>query len=87
MEQTKGFKDVKATIELLQKQLAMCDSMSTLCESSTIHAEKEIEDHFFKCINALAARKDSLLKEIAQHATDQSMSICSNLLITTYLMN
>ena len=36
-------------------------------------AEKNIEEHFGKCINALAERKAVLLKEASQQVTNQSI--------------
>ena len=41
--------------------------------SSGREAEKEIEEHFAKCINALAERKAVLLKEASHKVTNQSM--------------
>ena len=41
--------------------------------SSGKEAEKDIEEHFAKCMNALAERKAVLLREAANKVTSQSM--------------
>ena len=44
-------------------------------------AEKDIEEHFAKCINALAERKAVLLKEAAHKVTNHSMIHSSFLML------
>ena len=59
MEQSEAFKNVVTTIKILEEKLALCTNIS----NQSLHiAEQEIEEHFAKCLNALAARKEELLE-------------------------
>jgi ribonucleotide monophosphatase NagD (HAD superfamily) len=71
MQQSEVFKSGEATIKYLEKQLEACGKINIVCEKSVGKATKEIEEHFLKCVNALAARKEVLLKQIAQRVADQ----------------
>ena len=70
MEQSEAFKSAAARIKLLESKLAACANNN---ENSATQAEKEIEEHFAKCMNALAARKADLLREVKQKVNHQSM--------------
>jgi hypothetical protein len=72
MQQSEVFKSGEATIKYLEKQLEACGKINIVCEKSAGEATIEIEEHFAKCVNALAARKEVLLKQIAQRVADQS---------------
>ena len=72
MEQSAAFKSVRDTITDLESRLANVNNKEY--EQSTKEVEREIEEHFSKCFNALAARKEALLQEVAQKGNDQSMS-------------
>ena len=61
-------------------------SLPPLCVSDSLssgkEAEKDIEEHFAKCMNALAARKAVLLGEAAHKITSQSMIHIIFLIVT-----
>lgn len=75
MEQSEEFKDVQAKLKALEDQLALCDQAKQECEQSGKDAVKDIEDQFAKYLNALAARKAVLLREVEQKVTNQSTSL------------
>jgi hypothetical protein len=72
MEQSEAFKNGVTTVKALEKQLETCKNMGRVCKQSAVEVTKEIEEHFAKCMNALAARKDTLLREVAQEVSNQS---------------
>jgi hypothetical protein len=72
MEQSEAFKSGAATIKALEKQLEACRNIGGECEQRAVELTKEIEEHFAKCMNTLAARKEVLLREIAQKVSDRS---------------
>jgi hypothetical protein len=72
MEQSEAFKSGAATIKALEKQLEACRNSGGECEQRAVELTKEIEEHFAKCMNTLAARKEVLLREIAQKVSDRS---------------
>jgi hypothetical protein len=72
MQQSEAFKSGEATIQALEKQLTACGNISKACEESAKEATQQIEEHFARCMNALAARKEVLLREVAQNVVDQS---------------
>ena len=74
MEHSEGFKNVVATIKALEKQLSLCGDSIRVCEQSAVEAEEEIEEHFAKCMNALAARKASLVRQIPEKVALQSIT-------------
>lgn len=71
MEQSRVYKRVEAIIKDLERQLALCTAQT--CEASGSDAKKEIEEHFARCINALAERKEALLREVDQRVANKSM--------------
>jgi hypothetical protein len=73
MEQSEGFKGVDSKIKSLEQQLSLCDKAIKDFEQSGKDAEKEIEEHFAKCMNSLAERKAVLLKDVAQKIVTQSI--------------
>jgi hypothetical protein len=75
MEQSEGFRKAVATIQALEKQLADCSDAAQTCENSKVKAEREIEEHFARLMNALAARKEALLKEVDNTTNHQSMRL------------
>jgi uncharacterized protein YlxW (UPF0749 family) len=76
MEESEGFKNVATKIKFLEQQLTLCNKTIKDYEQAGQTAEKEIEEHFAKCVNALAARMTVLLRGIAQKITNQSMFLC-----------
>jgi hypothetical protein len=72
MEQSEAFKSGQATIKALEKQLDVCGKIGQVCEKSAAEVTKEIEEHFAKCMNALAARKEALLKEVELKVSNHS---------------
>jgi hypothetical protein len=73
MERSEAFKNVVTTIKILEEKLALCTNIS----NQSLHiAEQEIEDHFAKCLNALAARKEELLREVKLQVNIQGVFIC-----------
>jgi hypothetical protein len=74
MEQTEGFKSVDSQIKSLERELALCDETFKDIEQSGNVAEKEIEEHFARCMNSLAARKEVLMREVAQNVTNQRIT-------------
>ena len=73
MEQSEEFKGLEALIKTLEQRLSTCRNFNSVCEESAKEAEREIEEHFAKCFNALASRKAALLREIAEKVNNQSM--------------
>lgn len=73
MERNEAYKNVLIKILELEKQLSLCDDAIKECDQSAVEAEKKIEEHFAQCANALAARKDTLLSELAHKAASQSI--------------
>jgi hypothetical protein len=72
MQQSEVFKSGEAIIQALEKQLTACENISKVCEQSAREATQQIEEHFARCMNTLAARKEVLLREVAQNVADQS---------------
>jgi hypothetical protein len=73
MEHSEGFKSVASKIKSLEQQLSLCAKTIKDFEQSGKDAEKEIEEHFARCMNSLAARKAVLLGEVAQKLANQRM--------------
>jgi hypothetical protein len=73
MERSEGFKSSVATIKALEGQLAACGRVLKECERAEVKAEQEIEEHFEKCMNALAARKATLLRTVEERVSTRSM--------------
>lgn len=85
MEQSEGYKSLQAKISVLEQQLSLCANANKECEESSKEVEKEIEEHFAKCMNALAERKASLLRGVAQKVKAQSM-LSLSLFTSTYVL-
>ena len=73
MEQSEGYKKLEAKLQAFEQQLPLCDKANKVCERSGKDAEKDIEEHFAKCMNALAERKAALLREVARKVANQSI--------------
>jgi septal ring factor EnvC (AmiA/AmiB activator) len=73
MEQSEGFKSVDSQIKSLEQELSLCNEAIKDVEQSGKDVEKEIEEHFARCMNSLAARKEVLLREVSQNITNQRM--------------
>jgi hypothetical protein len=73
MQQNEAFMSGESTIKALEKQLIACENMIKACEQSAEEVTQEIEEHFARCMNSLAARKEVLLREVAQNVAAQSM--------------
>lgn len=74
MEQNEEYKRVEGMIRDIEQQLALCNNTSQTCEVSGRDAEREIEEHFARVMNNLAARKQVLLREVEQKVANQRMS-------------
>jgi thioesterase domain-containing protein len=73
MEANEEFRRVAATIKQLELKLLLIGEKSKINEQYGEEAEQEIEEHFERCLIALAARKDSLLRDLAMEISNQSM--------------
>ena len=74
MEEREDFKRVEEDINLLEQQLLAINEDGKRHDMYGVEAEQEIEKYFSRCEQALAARKDELLRDLAQKLTAQSMS-------------
>ena len=74
MEKREDFKRVEEGINELEQQLLSIVEDGKMNDKYAAEAEDEIQRYFSKCVQALAARKDGLLRELAQKLTAQSMS-------------
>lgn len=74
MEENEGFKHISRKIEALKQQLLVCDENFKAMEQYGKEAEKEIEEHFEKCMSALASRKALLKSECMVQVHNYSMS-------------
>jgi hypothetical protein len=80
MEQSDGYKLVLEKIRTLSASQALmtedaCETLEQEIEGMIIMIAKIVmneQDHFAKCMNALAARKASLLQEVAQLVGNKS---------------
>ena len=57
----------------LQGQLTLCSEAARAWEKTGEEAEREIQEHFAKCLRALAERKAGLMKEVAYKVNSESM--------------
>jgi hypothetical protein len=73
MELNEEFKRVVGSIKLLEQQLISLGEKIISDEQENEATEKEIEEHFTRCVNALVARKEVLLKELGEKRDNQSM--------------
>ena len=74
MENREDFKRVVEGINQLEQQLLSIVEDGKVNDKYFAEAEEEVERYFSRCEQALAARKEGLLRELAQKLTDQSMS-------------
>ena len=74
MENREDFKRVVEGISQLEQQLLSIVEDGKVNDKYAAEAEEEVERYFSRCEQALAARKEGLLRELAQKLTDQSMS-------------
>ena len=74
MEKREDFKRVVEGINQLEQQLLSIVEDGKVNDKYAAEAEDEIHRYFSKCVQALAARKDGLLIDLAQKLTAQSMS-------------
>ena len=74
MEKREDFKRVVEGINQLEQQLLSIVEDGKMNDKCAAEAEEEVERYFSRCEQALAARKEGLLRELAQKLTDQSMS-------------
>ena len=74
MEKREDFKRVVEGINKLEQQLLSIVEDGKVNDKYCAEAEEEVERYFSRCEQALAARKEGLLRELAQKLTDQSMS-------------
>ena len=74
MEKRKDFKRVVEDINQLMQQLLSIGEDAQIYERQGVEAEEELERYFARAEQALAARKDRLLRELAHKLIAQSMS-------------
>ena len=74
MENREDFKRVVEGINQLEQQLLSIVEDGKVNDKYFAEAEEEVERYFSRCEQALAARKEGLLRELAQKLADQSMS-------------
>ena len=84
MENREDFKRVVEGINQLEQQLLSIVEDGKVNDKDFAEAEEEVERYFSRCEQALAARKEGLLRELAQKLTDQSMS--SSILLPSPLL-
>jgi len=75
MERSEGFKRSETTIKALEGQLAACGRVLKECELAEVKAQQKIEEHFDKCMNALAARKDALLRIVEERVSTYKKNV------------
>ena len=74
MEKREDFKRVVEGINQLEQQLLSIVEDGKVNDKYIAEAEEEVERYFSRCEQALAARKEGLLRELAQKLTAQSIS-------------
>ena len=62
-----------ASIIQLEQQLLSIQEGTMMNEKYGVEAEEEIESYFARCEQALAARKVTLMRELAEQLINQSM--------------
>jgi predicted house-cleaning noncanonical NTP pyrophosphatase (MazG superfamily) len=72
MEQSAAFKDITSMICNLEKQLAQSDFHTS--EEYVAKIEKQIEEHFSRCLNSLFVRKAALLAEVGERIAAKIIS-------------
>eukprot|EP00026_Physarum_polycephalum_P015279 Phypoly_transcript_15920.p1 GENE.Phypoly_transcript_15920~~Phypoly_transcript_15920.p1 ORF type:complete len:213 (+),score=27.41 Phypoly_transcript_15920:130-768(+) len=71
MENTKEFQNVITSIRQVELSLTKLEESVKAYENNGMDVKKEIEEFFAKCIDALAVRKDALLKELDSEISNQ----------------
>ena len=84
MEKREDFKRVVEGINQLEQQLLSIVEDGKVNDKYAAEAEEEVARYFSRCEQALAARKEGLLRELAQKLADQSMS--SSILLPSPLL-
>ena len=74
MEKREDFMRVVEGINQLEQQLLSIVEDGKVNDKYAAEAEEEVQRYFSRCEQALAARKDGLLRELARKLTTQSMS-------------
>ena len=74
MENNAVYKQATHNIKKLEEKLASIGD--AVIEKSGVEAERDIEEHFGRCLTALADRKDVLLKKVKEVVQSQSMFFC-----------
>ena len=69
----------------MQQQLLCIDEGMKKNEECGEEAEQKIEYHFEMCMNALAARKERLLRELGKNIADESMHLVFDLFLFSFL--
>ena len=72
MERSEDFQNVVAHIKQLEDYLLSLEDAEKNAKYGE-ELEREVEEHFMSCINALAARKESLLRELGEQIYIQSI--------------
>jgi hypothetical protein len=73
MENSQEFRNVVASIKEVEQKLVALDESAQTSERYAVEAEAEIEGFFAKCVDVLAVRKASLLRELSMEISSQSM--------------
>ena len=68
------FKRIVEGINQLEQQLLSINEDAQMNEKYGVEAEEEVEKFFARCEQAMAARKGTLLRELGEKVTTQSMS-------------
>ena len=77
MENSEEFERMVTSINQLEQQLLSIQEDALVNEKYGVEAEEEIESYFARCEQALAARKVTLLRELAEQIKSQSMLLLS----------
>ena len=92
MENSEEFKRMVTSINQLAQQLLSIQEDAMVNEKYGVEAEEEIESYFARCEQALAAKKVTLLRELAEQIKSQSMLLLflyplfSTLFLLPYLL-
>ena len=84
MEKSEDFQKVVADIKQLEDHLLSLGEDAEKITKYGEEMEREVEKHFMSCINALAARQESLLRELGEKINIQSMSSLSSSFSLSY---
>ena len=73
MENSPEFRNVIEIIKSFENQLQFCAESRDILERSGLEATQYIEEHFARCLDALATRKAALLGECNEFINNQRM--------------